>query len=620
MLIPNTLLQERYLIERPIGQGGMGAVYEATDTRLNAKVALKEMLLTDDSSRRSFEREAKLLARLRHAALPKVIDHFIEAQGQFLVMEFIPGDDLAVLLEKSGGSFPPVKIAPWIMRWADQLLDALDYLHNHTPPVIHRDIKPQNMKLTARQDIILLDFGLAKGGVADKSVVSGRGSESILGYTLNYAPLEQIQGSEPDPRSDLFSLAATLYHLATGEKPPDAMNRAMAMLNGEVDPLVPINTRNPHIPPAVADVLYRAMAPNPELRPPDARTMRQWLKQANQTRNLASPTEFTGDTMQITRALPPHVLAIPIGGSPPQPAVQAPAAPKVGTLLQTFSTSFPILCLAVSPDGKTIAVGGEGEDVEVRQVSDGNLLKTLEGHTANVHALAFSPDGKMLVTGSEDKTVGLWVVNDCWLAHRFTEVEDPVYCVAFSPDGKMLVAGGWGQTLCFWRMKDGKLANRLEQGESTYCLGFSPDGKTLGVGCYDTTVRLWWMSDGHLLHTMEGHANIVLSLVFSPDGRLVASGSGDTQIKLWRIKDGRLRDTLSGHTNFVRSLAFSPDGQTLASASEDKTVRLWRVSDGSLIQTLTGATEGVTCVTFSPDGQMVIAGSRDGKLRFWQRA
>jgi len=159
MLTPDTILQNRYQIVRAIGQGGMGTVYLAIDRRLGSDVALKETLFKDDRLLSAFEREARLLASLRHPALPRVIDHFSEADGQFLVMEFIPGDDLLDLMNASGTGFPPDEV----LDWADQLLDALDYMHTRQPQIIHRDIKPQNLKLMARSQIVLLDFGLAKG-------------------------------------------------------------------------------------------------------------------------------------------------------------------------------------------------------------------------------------------------------------------------------------------------------------------------------------------------------------------------------------------------------------------------------------------------------------------------
>src|SRR5678815_2827340 len=154
-------------------------------------------------------------------------------------MQFIPGDDLSEMMARKRGPFP----ANQVLTWADQLLDALDYLHTQDPQIIHRDIKPQNLKLTSRGQIILLDFGLAKGQGGGVSVVTT--SASIFGYTPNYAPLEQIQGLGTDARSDIYALSATLYHLMTGVKPPDALSRAAALVNGQPDPLQPASVANP---------------------------------------------------------------------------------------------------------------------------------------------------------------------------------------------------------------------------------------------------------------------------------------------------------------------------------------------------------------------------------------
>lgn len=275
MLTPNTILQSRYLIQRQLGQGGMGAVYLATDQRFGSTVALKETFFRDENLRKAFEREAQLLNNLRHGALPVVIDHFAEGEGQFLVMQFIPGKDLSELLEEKDGA--PFEVDT-VLRWAYQLLDALEYLHEYKPPIIHRDIKPQNLKLTPRGEIVLLDFGLAKGSATGAPLVS----LSLRGYTPHYAPLEQIQGTGTDPRSDLYALAATLHHLLTGAIPPDALTRATAAVSGQPDPLRPINELNPRVPVSISAVLYRALAQNPNQRPATATLMRQALREARE--------------------------------------------------------------------------------------------------------------------------------------------------------------------------------------------------------------------------------------------------------------------------------------------------------------------------------------------------
>src|ERR1700694_5454541 len=274
MLLADTVLQGRYRIVRQLGQGGMGAVYEAVDERLDTVVALKETLFTDERLRKQFEREARLLARMYHPALPRVSDHFNEADGQFLVMQYVAGEDLAAMQAQKNGPFPQEEV----LRWADQLCDSLDYLHTQDPQIIHRDIKPQNLKLTTRGQIVLLDFGLAKGSVGQMSVVTT--SASIFGYTPNYAPLEQVQGLGTDPRSDIYALAATLYHLITNTKPPDALSRASAIVNGLPDPLPPANHVTARVSGAVAAVLSKGISQKRDDRYASANAMRDALRLA----------------------------------------------------------------------------------------------------------------------------------------------------------------------------------------------------------------------------------------------------------------------------------------------------------------------------------------------------
>jgi serine/threonine protein kinase len=276
MLEPHTLLQNRYLVVRLLGQGGTGAVYEAVDRKFGNPVALKEICSTHRQLRHAFAHEARLLNRLRHGGLPVVMDYFAGEGRQFLVMQFIPGQDLeqllAARLARGQGPFA----FPQVLDWADQLLDVLEYLHAQEPPVIHRDIKPQNLKLTPRGEVILLDFGLAKGMIAKLA----QADRSLCGYTPHYAALEQIRGVGTDARSDLYSVAATLYHLLTGERPPDAMARAAAQLLGQSDARRPVNELNSRVPAVVAAVLARALSPHPDERPASAAIMRQTLRNA----------------------------------------------------------------------------------------------------------------------------------------------------------------------------------------------------------------------------------------------------------------------------------------------------------------------------------------------------
>jgi len=303
MIETGKILQQRYRIDKQIGQGGMGAVYVATDERFGSTVAIKETLCMDDNYRKALEREARLLNSLKHAALPRVSDHFLESNSQFLVMEYIPGEDLCSIQESDDKPFPIGQV----LDWADQLLEALDFLHNQVNPVIHRDIKPQNLKITPRGQIVLLDFGLAKGNVTGAG--NQTAAKSIFGYSRNYASLEQIQGTGTDPRSDLYSLAATLYHLATNTPPEDALTRAMAVLNHQPDPLIPANAVAPSIPPGVAAILQIAMSLNASSRPASAAEMREMLRDHESYAGLeaaaAAPAAVGGEFLaQSTKLMP----------------------------------------------------------------------------------------------------------------------------------------------------------------------------------------------------------------------------------------------------------------------------------------------------------------------------
>jgi serine/threonine protein kinase len=315
MLAPGSVLQNRYEVVRLLSQGGMGAVYEARDQQQSETVALKECFFNDDAMRHQFEREARLLEKLHHHALTRLIDYFTENDGQFLVMEFIPGDDLGGMIADRGYAFPPDEV----LTWGEQLLEALEYLHTQEPPTVHRDIKPQNLKLNPAGHIILLDFGLAKGSVSQYAPAA----RSMLGYTPYYAPLEQIQGTGTDPRSDIYSLAATMYHLMTGATPPDALSRATALITGKPDPLARADEINPHVPVEIATLLTQAMSLNRDQRPASADAMRTALRtlQAalaiNEGGAASAPSAATasaGNSLQDAAQAEPEAQADQQGG------------------------------------------------------------------------------------------------------------------------------------------------------------------------------------------------------------------------------------------------------------------------------------------------------------------
>ena len=212
-LTSSTLLENRYRIRGILGQGGMSHVYLADATRLQMLVAVKENLQTSSEARAQFEREAQYLARLAHPSIPRVIDSFTDVENgrQYLVMEYIEGEDLAAMIKRVG----PLPEAA-TLAWIRQIMDAVEYLHSRQPPMIHRDIKPANIKITPQGKAVLVDFGIAKVYDPNRGTVTG-----LPAVTAGYAPPEQY-GFRTTQRSDIYALGATLYTMLTGQIPPDA--------------------------------------------------------------------------------------------------------------------------------------------------------------------------------------------------------------------------------------------------------------------------------------------------------------------------------------------------------------------------------------------------------------
>ena len=246
-LSPGTVLQNRYRIAKLVGQGGFGAVYRGWDMALEQPVAVKENFDSGPESQRQFEREAKLLAGLRHPNLPRVGDHFsVPGKGQYLVMDFVEGKSLEELLAERGGPLGEAEALPWIR----QVCDALTYLHTRTPPIIHRDIKPQNIIVTAEGRAMLVDFGISK--VYDPTKGTTVGAKAV---TPGYSPPEQYGRGRTDARSDVYSLGATLYTLLTGHVPPEAPD-----LSSGADVLTPPREVNPGVSEDTSRAIVAAMA------------------------------------------------------------------------------------------------------------------------------------------------------------------------------------------------------------------------------------------------------------------------------------------------------------------------------------------------------------------------
>lgn len=249
-LAPGTILNNNYRIEGLLGEGGFGAVYRAWDVRFELFCAIKENKQASLEGERQFLREAQLLRKLRHPNLPQVTDYFIisgpggSSGTAYLVMDYIEGEDLERKLVRSG---KPLDVNQ-ALEWIGQICDALSYLHDQTPPVIHRDIKPGNIRITPDGRAILVDFGIAKYYDPQRETTLG-----AKGYTKGFSPYEQRGSAPTDPRSDVYALGATLYCLLTGNPPVDASERLPDQ------PLKSIRSMNSSVPPEVDAAVMRAL-------------------------------------------------------------------------------------------------------------------------------------------------------------------------------------------------------------------------------------------------------------------------------------------------------------------------------------------------------------------------
>ncbi len=286
--------------------------------------------------------------------------------------------------------------------------------------------------------------------------------------------------------------------------------------------------------------------------------------------------------------------------------------------------------LAFSPDGKTLAVGGEGNVLELWDVTTGKS-RTFAGPT-RVGSLVFTPDGKALAVASGSGPhwgIALLDVATWKQLALFSKVTNFTHgeCLALSRDGKRLagVSGWWGgdvTTITLYDVKSRKpLAALKGHARNVESVAFSPDGTLLASGSRDETIKLWDVKTGKELATLKGEWGAARSVVFSPNGKLLASGHGNGVVKLWDVASRKESVPLRWRGNLAdcNSVAFSPDGKSLAAACDTK-VRWWDVSTGNELLALEGHTRQVVSVAFSPDGNLLASGSIDRTIKLWKIA
>lgn len=603
-----TILAQRYRIEKLLGWGGFGAVYLAQDLRFQQrKVAVKEN--HDFSVLQSFLKEAELLANLQHPNLPRVSDFFQEQPTTipypraYMVMDYIAGESLDERIERRG------KLSESeLLRLMRGVFDALEYLHKLLPPVYHRDIKPQNIRITPDGRTFLVDFGIAKVGIG-LTTVGARAA------TPPFSPPEQYRMSgATDDKSDQYALAMTMYVALTGQVPTHAEGpaRAHAIAMRQIDPLTPLERVRPDIPRHVARAIMKALSVEKDKR-------------------FASITDFR-------RALYPKKVAGVAKGK----LVTVVAATILTILVGSFFGyqfwkwrqplwligSFKghragVTWVLFTPDSKSLISASHDGTIRVWNLKKRQSEKVLLGHPKSVRMITLLTPTKLASAGW-DGTVRIWN----WQNSKLLRVMDAkigrLNAIAASSNQRWLAVGG-EKGLCVWKARGSNWLAKRYPMATVKTIAFNPDDRTLAIGDAEGRVWIWDVEKGWGKRfngiPFDAHKGAVTALAFNSDGSILISGGEDANLLVWEFIDGILflhRRIEGWHMKEIRAVAFRNDGRIAVSCSMDDTLRVWKTDDWTVIYTRKGGQNWSLALAFSLFGDLLASASKDETVKIWR--
>ena len=652
-----------YRMVRLLGQGGFAEVYLGEHVYLGTPAAIKVLhtLIASDNTEH-FRREARTIARLVHPHIVRVLDYGIEGMTPFLVEDYAPNGSLRTRHAR-GVPLP----LPTVVEYVSQIADALQYAHEQK--VIHRDVKPENMLLGRRNEILLSDFGIAVVAMSS-SYNSTQGMQDMAGTVAYMAP-EQIQ-AQAGPASDQYSLAVVTYELLSGERPFHGAFTEVAVKHTLVPP-PSLREKLPLLSAEVEAVVMKALAKDPKQRFVNVNAFASALEEAS--RNALSTTTFLIDHATPQEQMPsandtvllssqegsPGALFTPSSVTPQLPMkeelagesheqvvdtpdVEAQAGSmKTPVLRQPETTALPTRAPGIRISRRAVLVGLAGlaavgvagagialfthpqgapsvqpQATLVPVGVEGSTLYTFRGHSGWVWSVDWSPNGSRIASASADSTGQVWDAESGDHLTVYSGHTDTVYAVSWSPDGKRVASGGYDRTVQIWDPTFGDHFYTYKGHKGwVWTVAWSPDSKHIASAGEDRTVQVWDAANGSHVNSYNGHTDYVHSVAWSPDGKLIASASGDGTVQVWEASTGLRIYTYQPYYTSMWSAAWSPNGQHIASASDNKTAQVWDAANGAHLYIYGGHTDFVYSVAWSPNGKYIASGGDDKTVQIW---